>query len=389
MTRPIKTRVYSILESNIKSDWKARWFDRFMMVLIISNVAAVLIETLPNLSPDFRVFFDAFDLFSVSVFTIEYVTRVWVCTENKAEGYGSPFIGRLKYMVSPLALIDLLAILPFYLAMFISVDLRFMRVFRLLRLLKLTRYSPAMETFASVIAAQRRPLGAAILVMLVMLVFASSIAYLFERDAQPEAFASIPHAMWWGLATLTTVGFGDVTPITPGGKLFGAIIMIMGVGMFALPAGILTSGFTRELRKRDFVVTWQLVAKVPLFSHLDALEISEIATLLHPKHVPARFAVVKRGEHADSMYFIVSGEVEVELHPEPRLLSDGEFFGEIALMKDIKRTATVMSLTECQLLYLDTHDFHHLLEQHPEVRAPIENAMKSRLQELEELGLTH
>lgn len=235
----------------------------------------------------------------------------------------------------------------------------------------------------AVLKDQRRPLGAAMVVMVMLLVFASSIVYLFEREAQPVDFASIPHAMWWGLATLTTVGYGDVTPITMGGRLFGAVIMVLGIGMFALPAGILTSGFTHEIKRRDFSVTWRLVAGVPLFAELDAIKISEIASLLHPRQVPSRYAIVKRGEFADAMYFIVTGEVEVDIHPVPKKLSNGEFFGEIALLKDCERTATVTALTECQLLYLDSHDFHRLLHANPEIREDIESAMKHRLAELE------
>ncbi|MBC8267545.1 MAG: ion transporter [Rhodospirillaceae bacterium] len=389
MTKSLKIQVYDVIEASVRSDWKGRWFDIFMMALIITNVIAVIIETIPGLDPEHHSFLQAFDTLSVIIFSIEYVSRVWVCTENKEEGFEHPVMGRIKHMLTPLALIDLIAIAPFYLAFFVSVDLRFMRIFRLLRLLKLTRYSPAIETFAAVLKSQRRPLGAALLVMMMLLIFASSVVFMFEREAQTEAFASIPHAMWWGLATLTTVGYGDVTPITAGGKIFGAFIMVMGIAMFALPAGILTSGFTREIKKRDFTVTWQLVAGVPLFSKLDALRISEIAGLLHPKLVPARYVIVKRGEYADSMYFIVTGEVDVDVHPEHRMLSNGDFFGEIALLKDCARTATITTRTECQLLYLDAHDFHRLLDASPELRAPIEKAMEQRLAELESLGETH
>ncbi|NQU57509.1 MAG: ion transporter [Rhodospirillales bacterium] len=389
MTQPLKTRVYDVIEASVRSDWKGRWFDLSMMVLIITNVIAVIVETIPGLNPKFQQGLETFDTVSVIIFSIEYLLRVWVCTENHAEGFDHPIMGRFKHMMTPLALIDLIAIAPFYLAFFVTVDLRFMRIFRLLRLLKLTRYSPAIETFASVLTSQRRPLGAALLVMMMLLIFASSVVFMFEREAQTEAFASIPHAMWWGLATLTTVGYGDVTPITAGGKIFGAFIMVMGIAMFALPAGILTSGFTREIKKRDFVVTWQLVAGVPLFAKLDALKISEIAGLLHPKLVPARYAIVKRGEFADSMYFIVTGEVEVEVYPEHRTLSNGEFFGEIALLKECTRTATVTALTECQLLYLEAHDFHRLLNANPELHEPIEAAMQQRLADLESQGETH
>ncbi len=379
----LKKRLYNTLESSAAGNWLGRWFDRFMVVLIVTNVLAVIMESVEGLAATASDFFWTFELFSVTVFTIEYLARVWVCTENPEPGYGHPIYGRLRQMATPMALIDLIAILPFYLAFLISVDLRFMRVFRLLRLFKLTRYSSALETLGIVVYGQRRPLGAALMIMLIVLIFASSIVYLFEHEAQPETFASIPHAMWWGLATLTTVGYGDVTPITSGGRIFGAFIMVLGVGMFALPAGILATGFADEIRKREFVVSWKLVAGVPIFASLDALRIAEIAHLLRPTMVPPRHAIVRRGEPADSMYFIATGEVEVDVHSEVRTLDAGDFFGEIALLKESERTATVTTVTECRLLYLDRYDFRRLLRDHPDLEETITQVMESRLDQLE------
>ena len=159
--------------------------------------------------------------------------------------------------------------------------------------------------------------------------------------------------------------------------------MVLGVGMFALPAGILATGFADEIRKREFVVSWNLVATVPLFADLDAQRIAEIAHLLRPKMVPARHAIVRRGEPAESMYFIVSGEVEVDIYPEIRMLGAGDFFGEIALLKESERTATVTTVTECRFLSLDRYDFHRLLRDHPVLEETITRVMKSRLAELE------
>jgi voltage-gated potassium channel len=378
----LRGRVYNTLESSAPDNWLGRWFDNFMIVLIVTNVIAVILETHEGIAaaPDF---FWTFELLSVAVFTVEYLARLWVCVENPEPGYGHPVLGRLRHVATPMALIDLIAILPFYLAFLVSVDLRFMRVFRLLRLFKLTRYSSALETLGIVVYGQRRPLGAALLIMLILLVFASSIVYLFEHDAQPEAFASIPHAMWWGLATLTTVGYGDVAPVTALGKTFGGFVMVLGIGMFALPAGILATGFADEIRKREFVVSWKLVAGVPLFASLDALRIAEIAQLLRPKMVPPRYAIVRRGEPADAMYFIVTGEVEVDVQPVAQMLGAGDFFGEIALLKESERTATVTTATECRLLYLDRYDFRRLLRDHPDLHDTVTQVMESRLIQLE------
>ena len=162
----------------------------------------------------------------------------------------NPLYSRLRYAASPMALVDLLAVLPSYLSLFTGADLRFLRTLRLLRIFKFTRYSPALIMLIKVFKKEAPAFAATLFILLVILVLASSGIYLVERDAQPQAFGSIPAAMWWAVATLTTVGYGDVTPITPLGKLFGACVTITGVGMVALPSGILASGFSEELRLR-------------------------------------------------------------------------------------------------------------------------------------------
>ena len=383
MAESLRTRIYKIVESTHPDDLHGQWFDYFIVALIITNVIAVILETVEGLYVAYTEFFTGFELFSVAVFTVEYLVRLWVVVDSSNENYRHPFNGRLRYAVTPMALIDIAAILPFYLSLLIPVDLRFMRVFRLLRLLKLTRYSTALQTLGAVLYDQRRTLGASIFVMLILLVFSSSIIYLVEKDAQPEAFSSIPKAMWWGLATLTTVGYGDVTPATGIGKVFGATIMVLGIGMAALPAGILATGFATEMQKRTFVVHWKLVAGVPLFTSLDALRISEITQLLELNIVPADYAIVRKGEPADSMFFISRGEVEVDVGTGGARLGPGSFFGEIALLKNCNRTATVISVTECQLLVLSVEDFNNLLRSNPDMRETVNAVMDERLQQLE------
>ena len=383
MAESLRTRIYKIVEPTHPDDLHGQWFDYFIVALIITNVIAVILETVEGLYVAYAEFFTGFELFSVAVFTVEYLVRLWVVVDSPNENYRHPFNGRLRYAVTPMALIDIAAILPFYLSLMISVDLRFMRVFRLFRMLKLTRYSTALQTLGAVLYDQRRTLGASIFVMLILLVFSSSIIYLVEKDAQPEAFSSIPKAMWWGLATLTTVGYGDVTPATGIGKVFGATIMVLGIGMAALPAGILATGFATEMQKRTFVVHWKLVAGVPLFTSLDALRISEITQLLELNIVPADYAIVRKDEPADSMFFISRGEVEVDVGTSEARLGPGSFFGEIALLKNCNRTATVISVTECQLLVLSVEDFNNLLRSNPDMRETVNAVMDERLQQLE------
>ncbi|MAF49585.1 MAG: cyclic nucleotide-binding protein [Rhodospirillaceae bacterium] len=309
--------------------------------------------------------------------------RVWSCTENPVRDYGHPVFGRLRFAATPMAMIDLLAFLPFYLSAFFGIDLRMLRAIRLLRLLKLSRYSPALSVIGAVVRAQHKALTAALLVMLIALLFSSSILFVLEHEVQPEKFASIPDSMWWALATLTTVGYGDVTPITPLGRFFGAITMILGIGMFALPTGVIATGFADEIRKRDFVVNWKLVSAVPLFAPLDAAQIAEIVSLLTPLIVPPKHAVVRVGEEADSMFFIVSGRLEVEVSPEPFVLESGEFFGEMGVLAGGKRSASVVALTDSSLLELKAEDFTRLLNAHPSIEQTLNEVIAERTQQSE------
>jgi len=242
-----RSSVYAVIESHDNTNRKSQLFDLFLVTFILLNVIAVIIETVQPIRLTYAVWFDRLEIFAVSLFSLEYLTRVWVCTENKC--YKSPVSGRLRYMISPLALIDLLAILPFYL-MLLGVDLRVIRIFRIariLRLAKLARYSNALNMLARVIYQKKTELTITIVFMLMLLIVSASLMYFAEHDTQPEAFSSIPAAMWWGIATLTTVGYGDIYPITTLGRMIGSFIAMLGIGMFALPAGILGSGFVEEL----------------------------------------------------------------------------------------------------------------------------------------------
>ena len=228
----------------------SRWFDIGLISLISLNVLAVILESVDTLEAAYHGAFYVFEVFSVAVFSVEYLLRLWTIVESSQPEYRHPLWGRLRYMISPMALVDLVAVVPFYLGFFLTADLRFMRVLRLLRVFKLTRYSSAMVILLNVLRQEARSFGAALFVLLLLMIFSASMIYLFEHQVQPEAFSSIPKAMWWAVITLTTVGYGDILPITPLGRLFGAAISIIGIGMVALPAGILSSGFSQQLRLR-------------------------------------------------------------------------------------------------------------------------------------------
>lgn len=246
-----RRRVFEILEVAARSD-RVSWIcDNFLIILIVTNVIAVILQTVEPIHHAYGSFFDTFELVSIGIFSLEYCLRVWAWVESEehqSQG-ANAFHSRIKYMMKPLALIDLASILPFYFAFMTGLDLRFLRILRLLRVLKLTRYSPALTLLLRVLKEESSTLVAAFFVLMLLLILSASGIYIFEHEAQPTAFGSIPAAMWWAMATLTTVGYGDVTPITVGGKIFGSLITIIGIGTAALPAGILASGFVTQISR--------------------------------------------------------------------------------------------------------------------------------------------
>jgi len=250
MKTDIKNTVYQLLNTS-KSQHKAGKYVEYLLIVLISlNVIVVIIETVNSIYSRYTAFFLLFDRLSVYIFTLEYLLRVWTCTLD--EKYQHPWRGRLKYVLSFDALVDLFAFLPFYLP-FMTVDLRFIRIprlFRFLRIFKLTRYLNAKNMLSNVFRSKKEELIMCLVITASLIVVASSLMYFAENEAQPEAFSSIPATMWWCVTTLTTVGYGDVYPVTIVGKILTACIAILGIGMFALPAGILASGFSDEFKKR-------------------------------------------------------------------------------------------------------------------------------------------
>ncbi len=248
MSRRRRERVYELLERPSRADRLSTAIEMGLVLLIVANVAAVALETVREIDARWHDAFRVFDAISVAVFTVEYALRLWASPEREPKRPAGA--ARLRYAVTPIALVDLAAILPFYLSLVFPIDLAALRVLRLLRVYKLTRHSPALSILTAVIREERSALGAAFSILAILLVFAATGAYYVEHRAQPEAFGSIPAAMWWALVTLTTVGYGDVVPVTVAGRLFGGFITVLGLGMAALPAGILASGLADHLRRR-------------------------------------------------------------------------------------------------------------------------------------------
>lgn len=250
MYHSAKRKVHSLLHPEIGNTKWDKFINVFIIVLILLNVVAVMLETVPSIHEPYEEFFHYFDTISVAIFTVEYVLRVW--SSNYEPQFRHSITGRLRYMLTPGALIDLLAILPFYLDVLFVIDLRELRILRLarfLRLFRLTAYMKATRMVVNVFKATKNELLLALVLAIFLIIISSCLVYFAEHTANPDVFTSIPHTIWWSVVTLTTVGYGDMIPITPLGKIFTAVILLAGVALFALPAGIITAGFLEEIRK--------------------------------------------------------------------------------------------------------------------------------------------
>lgn len=247
----IRDRIFQLLEKAQPGDIASLVVDRGLAFLIVANVIAVTLETVDEIYQAYAPAFTLFEIISVIIFSIEYLLRIWVSASNHASRFDASFRRRLSYMLSPSGMIDLLAILPAFLPFFTSVDLRWLRILRLLRMFKISHYSSALEDFFSAIYHERTAFAGALYLFCVTLFLSSALMYLVEHSAQPEVFSSIPETLWWSLITLTTVGYGDVAPITAIGKVIGGITAFMGVCVVALMTGIVASAFSSQVSRRQ------------------------------------------------------------------------------------------------------------------------------------------
>jgi voltage-gated potassium channel len=248
----VKLRVYQILTDPPEGDRVGGAFSTFIFVLIAVNVLATVLETVRSLGEPYAHVFYAVEVFSVAVFSIEYVLRLWSCTS--AEEFRHPVRGRVKVATQIMPVVDLLAILPFYLQVLIpGLDLRFvraLRLFRIFRVFRAGRLAEAIRILTAVLRSRREEILASFVVIMIVVVLAANVMYLLEHHAQPEVFSSVPAAMWWAIVTVTTIGYGDVVPHTAVGRFMGGVMALLGIVMLALPVGVLGSGFVEEVERR-------------------------------------------------------------------------------------------------------------------------------------------
>ena len=375
----LRRRLYEILERGSPSDWKSVLVDRLIVALIAVNLVAVALESIPHIGVRYAPVFSIIELVSLIVFSVEYALRLWVAVEHAPYGHMSPLAARVRYASSAAGIVDLLAVLPFWFAFFLPADLRFVLVLRMIRFLKIARYSPAMRSLLDVLYSERRALFGCLVILVGTALLAAAAMHLAEGAVQPEKLGTIPDAMWWAIVTLGTIGYGDVVPVTALGKIVATVTIFIGLIMIALPVGIIANAFNEEVHRRDFVVTWSMVAKVPLFSGLDAREIADVMRLLRAQQVEADDIIMRRGDPGHSMYFIAAGEVEIALPHEHVRLGVGHFFGEVAVLQRTRRSATVVAVTRTRLLALDARDLHALMDRDRRIAERVREMARGRL----------
>jgi voltage-gated potassium channel len=374
----VRRRIYEILEGAKDGDRASMIFDHVLVVLIILNVIAFMAETVPSIEARYGPWLATFESFSVAFFTIEYVARLWSAVEVPYLARLPGWRARLAWAMRPYLIIDLIAVLPYFLHHLFGLDLRIVRLLRVLRLLRLSRYSPAMHTLARVVYGERRALVGASYLLAAAVTFASTGIYYLEHEAQPDKFGSVPESAWWAIATLTTVGYGDLVPVTAGGKIFGSIVMVCGLCILALPVAIISTGFAQEVNRRDFVINWSLMSRVPVLANLDAFQIAEVMPLFHAHNVPPRTEIVAAGSPGDAIYFIAGGKVQFVSDVLEFSYGTGDFFGVAATLHNDTHYGAFRTVGRCRLLKLYKEDFRRLQHVAPEVARHLHAAATER-----------
>ena len=379
----LRSQIYTMLRYTDPSPGGRRW-RAFHLVVLGIGLFAVILLSVDDLSPSIRNHLRHAVWAITLIFLAEYLTRLWVAPEAPLYVEFSPAVARLRWVISLPGLIGLLAIMPAILgaAGYQIVNTDAASVFCILWILKLGLHAPAFGTLARVVSNERAPIASVLILFFIVLVIAATGAHMLERVRQPEQFGSLPGALWWAVVTLTTTGYGDVVPLTVGGRMIGSLLMISGITVLALMTGVLATGFAQEERRREYLRVWEQVARVPIFASLGVVTLSEIVGKLRTRYYPARITVLRRGDPGDSMFFISSGEVEVRLPAGGTVrLAEGAFFGEMALLERRPRTASIATTKPTTLLVLYASDFYEIAAHIPALAEAVEIEAKRRRDE--------
>jgi voltage-gated potassium channel len=332
---------------------------------VIVGVGVMVIGTEPELPAYWDHVCLATDIFVLGFFILDWLARLWIMP-LKVEGIPAS-TARWRWLASRASIIGLLCFVPMGFAEFVDRSSTGAPILAILWVARFAHYSKGIDMLVAVFVREEQAMAAVMLLFFSVLLTGGVLEFLAERGNDPKQFTSVGQTLWWGITTLTTTGYGDMIPKTALGRLIGGGMMISGLIVFGLLAGVLATGFAAEMRRRDFLRNWDLVAQVPLFHDVGAGTIADLAGLLRPRELPPRSVVAKRGSAGDCMFFIVSGEVEIQVEPRPVRLGGGEFFGEMALVTGAARNATVVTTEATRLLVLDIADFRALASAKPEL----------------------
>jgi voltage-gated potassium channel len=369
--------LYDVLDPKERSRAAAAFRYVHHAMVMLGIVATVLLTT-PQLGAAQRIGVALLLGGCVVFFALHYLLRLYVVPEAPWAHPGLAWRDRRHWLLSSSSVVDLCSTWPIVLCVALPQYLDSTRLTSVLWLFKFVPYSAGLSLLATVIRSARSALLSVLLTFWIVMLVAGTLAFIFEHEAQPDTFGSIPSALWWTVVTLTTTGYGDAVPVTVVGRILAGGVMICGIGLFALWTGILANGFAEEIRRRDLLRTWDLVTKVPMFNEVGDGTISEVTRLLRPREIPEGHIIMRRGEPGDCMYFLVSGEVEIRVEPPVRL-GPGDFFGEIALITGGPRTATAVATKHCVMLMLHVTDFRLLAGRRPELTEAINREAARRL----------
>jgi len=332
---------------------------------VIVGVGVMIIGTEPTLPPYWDHICLVTDFFVLGFFTLDWLARLWIMP-LKVEGIPVSQ-ARWRWLTSRASVIGLLCFVPMSFGEIVDKSSTDAPILAILWVARFAHYSKGIDMLFAVFNRERQAMSAILLLFFSVLLTGGVLEFLAERGNDPDQFVSVGQTLWWAITTLTTTGYGDMVPKTGFGRLIAGGMMISGLIVFGLLAGVLATGFAAEMRRRDFLRNWDLVAQVPLFHDVGAGTIADLANLLRPRELPARSVVARRGAPGDCMFFIVNGEVEIQVEPRPIKLSGGDFFGEMALVTGAVRNATVVTTEATRLLVLDIADFRALASEKPEL----------------------
>ncbi|MEP9355854.1 cyclic nucleotide-gated ion channel [Xanthobacter sp. KR7-65] len=361
-----RRRVFDILERDLPGDRVADAVHYFLIAVVLLSVVGAVLATVPSLEIRDKWWFTWGEFFGLVIFTIEYGLRLWAAPEHPMRRRMSAFRARASYALTVPALIDFVAILPWFVAVLTNFDAQALLVLRLLRFLKLARYSSGFNALYLAVRRERYALLSCLIILSAGVLLSATAMYLAERSVQPDKFGSIPEAMWWAITTLTTVGYGDVVPVTNLGRLIGGITMVTGLMMLALPIAIIASSFSEVISKHNFVVTFSMISRLRPFSDLDAPVLGDILPLLNSRSFDRGHHVVRRGQQAAHLFVVLEGRVEMENEDGIHLLGPGAVFG--LLPGHTKPdTATVRAVAKTKILAIEENELHMLALRHPHV----------------------